>query len=89
MKLCSFVLTPETKDVENPPKTAAGPALPCLPGGEGFRGDDLYFDGQAVPNRLIFRTVCTACPGKVLLSCDLLAILPATDKLLNIHKRQT
>jgi hypothetical protein len=57
MKLCSFVLTPETEDVESPPKTAAGPALPCLAGGEGFRGDDLYFDGQAVPHLLIRRTV--------------------------------
>jgi hypothetical protein len=45
--------------------------LPCLVGGEGWSGDNLYCDGRAVPPAL---TDCTACPGRGLLSCEFLAI---------------
>jgi len=53
--------------------------LPCLPGGEGERGDDLYTDGRAVPASMPY---CTACPSKELLSCELLAIPAAIYSML-------
>ncbi len=46
-------------------------ALPCHAGGEGWRGDDLYSDGLAVPPAM---TYCTACPPRELLSCELMPI---------------
>jgi len=39
--------------------------------GEGWRSDDLYCDRWAVQPPVMYRT---ACPGKDLLSCKLLAI---------------
>ncbi len=75
-----------TTEAEFRRETTQQSVLSSLAGGEGWRGDKLYCDMWAVPPAA---TYCTACPGKELRSCVLLAIpaAAAASILLNVHKK--
>ncbi len=84
----SLVTTVFTKEAKGCRETTQHSVLPCLAGGEGWSGDDLYCVGRAVPPAIM--SYCIPCPDKELLSCKLLVIpAAAAGILLNVHKTPT
>ncbi len=76
----------DTKEAEDRREPTQHSVLPCLAGGEGWRGDDLYCDGHTVQHLHLDRN-----PGRELLSCELLAIpaVAVSGVFLNVHKTPT